>query len=74
PGAGRRCRVASAGGHRRARESGIAFHRPPPEIGMRPRSVVIVGDGLAGAKAAEALRNNGFEDRVVLVGEEAERP
>ncbi len=41
---------------------------------MRPRGLVIVGGGLAGAKAAEALRNEGFEGRVVLVGEEAERP
>jgi 3-phenylpropionate/trans-cinnamate dioxygenase ferredoxin reductase subunit len=35
---------------------------------------VIVGAGLAGAKAAETLRSEGFEGRVVLVGEEAERP
>lgn len=35
---------------------------------------VIVGAGLAGAKAAEGLRSEGFEGRVVLVGEEAERP
>jgi len=35
---------------------------------------VIVGAGLAGAKAAEALRTEGFEGRVVLFGEEADRP
>jgi 3-phenylpropionate/trans-cinnamate dioxygenase ferredoxin reductase subunit len=35
---------------------------------------VIVGAGMAGAKAAEGLRERGFEGRVVLVGEEAERP
>src|SRR4051812_17987871 len=35
---------------------------------------VIVGAGLAGAKAAEALRDEGFDGRIVLVGEEAERP
>jgi 3-phenylpropionate/trans-cinnamate dioxygenase ferredoxin reductase subunit len=35
---------------------------------------VIVGAGLAGAKAAEALRTEGFDGRVVLIGEEAERP
>ena len=35
---------------------------------------VIVGAGLAGAKAAEALRNEGFEGRIVLVGEEPETP
>jgi 3-phenylpropionate/trans-cinnamate dioxygenase ferredoxin reductase subunit len=35
---------------------------------------VIVGAALAGAKAAEALREEGFEGRVVLVGAETERP
>jgi 3-phenylpropionate/trans-cinnamate dioxygenase ferredoxin reductase component len=35
---------------------------------------VIAGAGLAGAKAAEALRGEGFEGRVVLVGEEPELP
>jgi len=35
---------------------------------------VIVGAGLAGAKAAEALRTEGFGGRVVLIGQEAERP
>jgi len=35
---------------------------------------VIVGAGLAGAKAAETLRTEGFDGRVVLVGEEPERP
>src|SRR5215469_14982613 len=35
---------------------------------------VIVGAGLAGAKAAEALRAEGFDGPVVLIGEENERP
>ena len=35
---------------------------------------VIVGGGLAGAKAAETLRAEGFDGPVVLVGEEAELP
>jgi 3-phenylpropionate/trans-cinnamate dioxygenase ferredoxin reductase subunit len=35
---------------------------------------VIVGAGLAGAKAAETLREEGFDGRVVLIGSEAERP
>jgi 3-phenylpropionate/trans-cinnamate dioxygenase ferredoxin reductase subunit len=35
---------------------------------------VIVGGGLAGAKAAETLREEGFDGRVVLVGAENERP
>jgi 3-phenylpropionate/trans-cinnamate dioxygenase ferredoxin reductase component len=40
-----------------------------------PRSTfVIVGAGLAGAKAAETLRAEGFDGRLLLLGEEAERP
>jgi 3-phenylpropionate/trans-cinnamate dioxygenase ferredoxin reductase component len=35
---------------------------------------VIVGASLAGAKAAEALRDEGFGGSIVLVGEEVERP
>jgi 3-phenylpropionate/trans-cinnamate dioxygenase ferredoxin reductase subunit len=35
---------------------------------------VIVGGGLAGAKAAETLRNTGFDGEVVLFGSEPERP
>src|SRR5262249_20098614 len=35
---------------------------------------VIVGASLAGAKAAETLRAAGFDGRVVLVGEEPDRP
>jgi 3-phenylpropionate/trans-cinnamate dioxygenase ferredoxin reductase component len=35
---------------------------------------VIVGASLAGAKAAETLRAEGFDGRVVLVGTEGERP
>jgi 3-phenylpropionate/trans-cinnamate dioxygenase ferredoxin reductase subunit len=35
---------------------------------------VIVGAGLAGAKAAEALREEGFDGRLVLIGDEPERP
>jgi len=39
-----------------------------------PQTFVIVGAGLAGAKAAEALRTEGFAGRVVLIGDETERP
>ena len=39
-----------------------------------PRTFVIIGASLAGAKAAEALRESGFAGRIVLVGEETERP
>jgi 3-phenylpropionate/trans-cinnamate dioxygenase ferredoxin reductase subunit len=35
---------------------------------------VIAGGGLAGAKAAETLRAEGFDGPVVLIGEETERP
>ena len=35
---------------------------------------VIVGASLAGAKAAEALREEGFEGRIVLIGAEPDRP
>jgi 3-phenylpropionate/trans-cinnamate dioxygenase ferredoxin reductase component len=35
---------------------------------------VIVGASLAGAKAAETLRQEGFDGRIVLVGTEDERP
>jgi len=38
------------------------------------QTFVIVGASLAGAKAAETLRAEGFDGRVVLIGEEAERP
>ena len=38
------------------------------------QTFVIVGASLAGAKAAETLRQEGFAGRVVLIGEEIERP
>lgn len=39
-----------------------------------PDRIVIVGGGLAGAKAAEALRDGGFDGDLTIVGAEAERP
>jgi 3-phenylpropionate/trans-cinnamate dioxygenase ferredoxin reductase subunit len=36
--------------------------------------IVIVGASLAGANAAAQLRKDGFDGRIVLVGEESERP
>ena len=39
-----------------------------------PESIVIVGAGLAGAKAAEALRERGYDGPVALLGDEAELP
>src|SRR4051794_14530031 len=38
------------------------------------QTFVIVGAGMAGAKAAETLREQGFAGRVVVVGAEPERP
>jgi 3-phenylpropionate/trans-cinnamate dioxygenase ferredoxin reductase subunit len=39
-----------------------------------PRTFAVVGAGLAGAKAAEALRTEGFDGRIVLLGAEPHRP
>jgi 3-phenylpropionate/trans-cinnamate dioxygenase ferredoxin reductase component len=41
---------------------------------MPEQTFVIAGAGLAGAKAADTLRAEGFDGRVVLVGAEFERP
>jgi 3-phenylpropionate/trans-cinnamate dioxygenase ferredoxin reductase subunit len=38
------------------------------------RTFAIVGASLAGAKAAETLRSEGFDGRIVLIGTETERP
>jgi 3-phenylpropionate/trans-cinnamate dioxygenase ferredoxin reductase component len=38
------------------------------------RTLVIVGAGMAGAKAAETLRDEGFDGRILLAGAERERP
>jgi 3-phenylpropionate/trans-cinnamate dioxygenase ferredoxin reductase component len=41
---------------------------------MTERTFIILGASLAGAKAAEELRERGFDGKVVLVGSEQERP
>jgi 3-phenylpropionate/trans-cinnamate dioxygenase ferredoxin reductase component len=41
---------------------------------MSKQTFVIVGASLAGAKAAEELRERGFDGRVILIGSESERP
>ncbi|MEV4597365.1 FAD-dependent oxidoreductase [Amycolatopsis sp. NPDC049253] len=41
---------------------------------MPEQGFVIVGAGLGGAKAAEALRTQGFAGRVTLIGDEPDRP
>ncbi|MEV1006052.1 FAD-dependent oxidoreductase [Streptomyces sp. NPDC049881] len=38
------------------------------------RTFLIVGGGLAGAKAAQTLREEGFTGRVILIGDEHEQP
>ena len=38
------------------------------------QTFAIVGAGLAGANAAETLRAEGFDGRLVLLGAEPERP
>src|SRR5436189_66624 len=39
-----------------------------------PQTFAIAGASLAGAKAAQTLREEGFDGRVVLIGAEDERP
>jgi 3-phenylpropionate/trans-cinnamate dioxygenase ferredoxin reductase subunit len=41
---------------------------------MSERTFVIVGASLAGAKAAEELRQQGFDGRLILIGSESELP
>src|SRR5947209_8213936 len=41
---------------------------------MSNQTFIIVGASLTGAKAAETLREEGFDGRVVLIGDEVERP
>lgn len=41
---------------------------------MSDRTIVIVGGGQAGGWAAQTLRSEGFEGRVVLIGNEPHRP
>jgi NADPH-dependent 2,4-dienoyl-CoA reductase/sulfur reductase-like enzyme len=41
---------------------------------VRPRRIVVVGASLAGLRAAEGLRKEGFEGELVIVGDEPHRP
>src|SRR5688572_27861277 len=41
---------------------------------MAGRTIVVVGASLAGVRAAEALRTEGFDGRLLLVGDEGHRP
>ena len=47
---------------------------PPDAEFIVSETYVIVGAALAGAKAAETLREEGFDGRVVLIGDEPEIP
>ena len=50
---------------------------PPPRPAFTPpgsRTILIVGAGAAAQVAAETLRNEGFDGRVVMVGPEPEAP
>jgi 3-phenylpropionate/trans-cinnamate dioxygenase ferredoxin reductase component len=47
---------------------------PKGEREMSTDGYVIVGASLAGAKAAETLREQGFDGPITLIGEETERP
>src|SRR5437588_563045 len=44
------------------------------EDAMSKQTFVIVGASVTGAKAAEELRKQGFDGRVLLLGAEPERP
>ena len=41
---------------------------------MLPGTVLVVGAGLAGARAAETLRAEGYDGRLIVVGDEASAP
>ena len=63
------------GGRSRHVASGAALERGGRRLRMEsPESIVIVGASLTGAKAAETLRAEGYAGRLVLVGDEPERP
>ncbi len=47
--------------------------RPAPTI-SRMRTFVVIGANLAGGRAAEMLRSEGFDGRVVVIGGEPDRP
>src|SRR6266571_6971580 len=74
------CQTDSAGPLALLREGGVSWrtaHGAPrgkePHMPADPR-YMIIGASLAGAKAAETLRAEGFDGTVVLIGAESERP
>ena len=51
------------------------YHGAPHKLRARmSETFVIIGAGVAGVRAADALRNEGFDGRVVLIGAEAHLP
>jgi 3-phenylpropionate/trans-cinnamate dioxygenase ferredoxin reductase subunit len=54
----------------------MAPHSAPRKDAMsaHQQTFIIVGASLTGAKAAEALRGRGFDGRVILIGDDVERP
>src|SRR5205823_4810368 len=67
-------RAARAGGGGSEDETGVPRPRDAEDGMSSGETFVIVGGGLAGAKAAQTLRDEGFDGRVVLLGEEAVAP
>ena len=49
-------------------------HERGSTVTIDTQTFAVVGASLAGAKAAQTLREEGFDGRVVLVGAEPERP
>ena len=75
PGGRRRLARVAATGVRRRRAATPTGHDPRTRSDMTPPDTfVIVGAGLAGAKAAQTLREDGYDGRLVLLGDESERP
>src|SRR5262245_65134658 len=48
--------------------------RPVDERTMALQTVVVVGASLAGLRATEAMRRDGFDGRIVLIGAEPHLP
>src|SRR5262245_17516423 len=76
PSRSKKCAAGNAEGV--AADPRRAHHMGTPHRGdamnARKQTFVIVGAGLAGARAAETLRHEGFDGRLILIGDEPERP
>ena len=53
---------------------GVIYDGRPGRVGRGMRPIAIVGASLAGLRSAEALRTNGFDGRLSVVGAEAPPP